>query len=252
MKLIAHISDPHLGEPLGRFAFLRRFAGLHDTTHAEALRDAVKAIKAHPRAGEILTVITGDLTDRTRKEELQEAEEILKDLEADIVPGNHDATSSKRMGNGFHAGNFRAMLETVGRITGRGKFPYARDFGTWRLLCIDSSAHNERGTLFARGRIGNRQISWLAAQVMDQRPTVVALHHYAAPVSPVLAIEDADDLLAVLNRDHVFIINGHRHRSGIYPANDYRPQIIASGQTVADRKIRIIDPVSREVELLEF
>lgn len=248
--MIAHISDPHLGEPVGRFAFLRRLTGRHDTTHADRLRDAVAALKAHPRWNEIFPVITGDLTDRTTERELQEAEEILAAIggRLAIVPGNHDATSKVGQGNGFNAENFRAMLLTVERITGRpARFPYALNFFDWRLLCLDSAAHGERGTAFARGRIGQRQLAWLASQLSDQRPTVIALHHYAEELPHVLAISDADEFLAVANRDHVTIINGHRHRPNVYPSNDNRPRIVAAGKLPDQGAVNLICPMTGEI-----
>lgn len=252
MKL-ALPSDLHLGEPVGRWAALRRAAGIHDTSHADRARRIVDALLRYPEP--LHVAVLGDSTDRTTERELREMEEVLGAVEKEnlsVVPGNHDCTSVWRMGMGYDPRAHDACRESVERLTGRGRFPFARDFGEWRLLCLDSAAHHESGTLFARGRIGTRQIAWLAAELADQRPTVVALHHYPAPVNATLAISDADDLLAVCNRDHVTLVNGHRHRAGVYPATHSRPRIITACSSVQTMRVRILDPVTGEWEWLHI
>lgn len=242
---VAIISDLHLGEPVGRFAGLRRLAGAHDTTHKDRARRLVDKILSLPDKPHV--VVLGDLTDRTTDQELQDALEVLAEVpqdRLDVVIGNHDCTSILGMGMGYAARRHDAFRKLVQELTGRSIYPYARDFGEWRLLCLDSAAHHERGTLFARGRIGPRQLAWLAAELADPRPTIIALHHYPAPVNPTLAIDDADQFLAVCSRPHVTIINGHRHRPGVYPRTQTRPRIITSCKSVETMRLRLLDPAS--------
>lgn len=250
MKL-ALISDPHLGEPVGRWATTRRLFGRHDTTYRERLQQLVDAINAHPEP--LHTIVLGDITDRTMEKELKEAVEVIGDLEddCDIVIGNHDVTSVWKMAPGMYsqAGHHRT-LSAIDWITGRADYPYVRDFERWRLICLDTSAHGERGTLFARGRIGDEQIAFLAAELAVQKPTWVAGHHYIEDVEWALAVEDADQARAVMAREHVTYINGHRHRAGEYPRTADRPRILTSGQSVETMRFRVVDPVAGQWEWL--
>lgn len=239
---LAIISDLHLGEPPG---FWARTTGRHDLAHGIRAKRLVDKILQLPGSPQV--VVLGDVTDRTTDRELDEMLEVLAEIpreRLDIVPGNHDTTSALRMGMGYSARRHDAFRDTVEQLTGRSVYPYARDFGAWRLLCLDSAAHHESGTLFARGRIGHRQLAWLASELADQRPTIIALHHYPAPVNPTLAIDDADEFLAVCARQHVTVINGHRHLPGVYPRTHDRPRIIASGKSVETMRVRLLDPVS--------
>lgn len=248
---IAHLSDLHGGQPVGRFAAIRRLVGRHDSHNAEQTRRIVDTINARPDRGEILTLVTGDIVDRSTAMEFDEmAGELARlETETEIVPGNHDKTSTRWQGMGFSRAGAGRYNWAHGQATGKAPdFPYSRDFGDWRLLCLDSSAHNEKGTLFARGRIGDRQLAWLAMQLADTRPTVIALHHHPTMINPTLAVVDATEFLTVANRPHVIVLFGHRHREGHYSSTDYRPELFASGKTVKTLRFRLIDPVARSWE----
>lgn len=241
---LAIISDLHLGEPVGRFSGIRRAAGRHDTAHLEAAKRLVQAINRYPEP--LHTIVLGDLSDRSTAREFQEAIEVLDELddELDAVIGNHDVTSVWKMGMGYSSKGHNRAMDTIKKLTGRSAFPYACDFKMWRLICLDSSAHNEKGTLFARGRIGNEQISFLATELADTRPTIVALHHYLEDLPWVLGVDDSDEVLRMLARDHVTVINGHRHHAGEYVRTPKRPRILTSGKSVETFRFRILDPVS--------
>lgn len=75
MKLIAHISDPHFGK--------------HDPTIARALLDELNTF------GPALVVVSGDLTQRARRKQFDEARSWLAALEVPslVVPGNHDISA---------------------------------------------------------------------------------------------------------------------------------------------------------------
>lgn len=247
-RKILHLSDLHIGEPHGRFTLLRRAAGRYDDRNQKRLRRIVERINGRYDWAECVVAVTGDLTDRSMQREYGEAVAILSGLLPPVVvmPGNHDVTSPARLGMGYSTEGHARYREAHWAITGRlASFPQVHDYGAWRLITLDSSAHDERGTLFARGRIGHAQLATLAAELADPRPTVVALHHHPARWSPTLAVDDADELLAVCDRPHVMMMCGHRHEPAHFPAIEGRPEIWAACSSVETMRYREIDPISR-------
>ena len=241
MKL-AIISDIHCGEPRGRWSTARRLAARHDTTNAERLADIVDSVNASDADR---CIVLGDVTDWASSRQWSEAAGELERLTIpfDIVPGNHDVIGAgPLMAAGvFRQPSYDRTMEAVEHLTGVGEYPYQRDFGDCRLLCLDSSAHGERGTLAHRGRIGDRQIAFLASHVPGTHPVVVALHHYLVDMPWTLAVEDAEDVLPILARDHVTVIHGHRHRAGEHKKTADRPRILASDSTVDSMRWRMLD-----------
>src|SRR5690554_5675916 len=154
---ILHISDLHIGEPHGRWAFARRATGRYDDRNQKRLRRIVERINGRYDWAECVVVVTGDLTDRSTQREFDVVREELAGLLPRVVsmPGNHDVTSPARLGMGYSAEGHARYRVAHRAITGQlASFPRVHDYGAWRLITLDSSAHDERGTLFARGRIG--------------------------------------------------------------------------------------------------
>lgn len=253
-RKILHLSDPHIGEPHGRFALLRRASGRYDARNADRLRRIVARINGRGDWRECVVVVTGDLTDRSMQREYDEAVSILRGLLPPVVvmPGNHDVTSPARLGMGYSAEGHARYRVAHRAITGRlASFAQVYDYGAWRLITLDSSAHDERGTLFARGRIGHAQLATLATELADPRPTVVALHHHPRRWSLTLAVDDADELLAVCDRPHVMMMCGHRHEPAHFPAIHGAPELWAACSSVETMRYREIDPLSREWRWVE-
>lgn len=246
---LAIISDPHCGQPSG---FFRRMLGRHDKKNGRRLGEIIDGLNVYPETFRL--VVLGDLTDRSMVKEWDEAREAIGRYKGPklVVPGNHDVTSPRRLGMGFSPRGYDRFLMNAYTFQAWSYYPHAVECEGYRLLLLDSSAHGEKGTLFARGRIGHEQLAWLAAELADQRPTVVAMHHYPERVNPTLAVEDADELMKVCARDHVTIINGHRHREGEYPRAKDRPEILTHGQCVESGRVRVLDVVGGEWEWLTF
>lgn len=245
-KYIAHISDAHVGQPTGSWSTIRRLAGRYDPEYAERLRAICRAIDDRPER--ILTVHTGDLVDRGKAEEY-EAATLSKDSE--MVPGNHCLTSTVGQGVLYSRGARRRYNEKHLEVcVSAPEFPQVLEFQGWRLLLLDSSAPGEKGTAFARGRIGTEQIAFVASQLSRPVPTWIALHHHPKPVDPTLEISDAEDLMAVADREHVHFLYGHRHRPGTYRAEG-GARLYASGQSTEEMRYRLIDPRSGEWEWVD-
>lgn len=258
IRKILHLSDLHIGEPHGRWAFIRRATGRYDERNQNRLRRIVEHINGRPDWRECVVVVTGDLTDRSTQRECDVAYRELARLRPPVVvmPGNHDVTSPARLGMGYSAeghARYRSMHRRIYEAstleptiaTGRPSFPRVHDYGAWRLITLDSSAHDERGTLFARGRIGHNQLAVLATELADPRPTVVALHHHPRRWSLTLAVDDADELLAVCDRPHVTMMCGHRHEPAHFPAIHGAPELWAACSSVETMRYREIDPITR-------
>ena len=248
---LAIIADPHCGQPYGVGAFIRGVTGRHDKRNGRRLAQIVDRLNELTEVFRLAAL--GDITHRGMPQEYREAQKALMRYKGPVflVPGNHDTTDAKRMGLGFSMDGLRGFESLARAVQGESCYPMAIQCEGYRLLLVDSSAHGERGTLFARGRIGNRQLAWLASELADPRPTVVAMHHYPEKVNPTLAVEDAEALMTICARDHVTIINGHRHREGEYPRTQDRPEILTHGQCVESGRVRILDPASGEWEWLE-
>lgn len=247
MKRLAIISDPHCGEPSG---FFRRTFGRHDKKNGERLARICATLEVMDE--EVILLVLGDLTDRSTEEECEEVFRALSIFSGEkyVVLGNHDETSPFRMGIGYsQEGHLRASA-LAATINGEDGFPLVIDKGPYQIILLDSNAHGEKGTAFARGRIGNRQLAMLGAQLSVNKPTVLAMHHYPEKVNATLAVSDADALLTICKSRDVTIVNGHRHREGEYQRTPNRPRILTHGKCTDTGRVRLYDPVSGESEWL--
>lgn len=225
---LALIADSHLGQPEGRMALVRRLLGRHDSTHAERMTNVADKLLAHPDYADMVVCHLGDVTDRSTKKEWDEAREYLQDLCDHVVIGNHDATSVWGQGNGYSSEGHMRSLRGIKDLTGRRvSYPEVCDYGDWRLILLDSTAHNEKGTSFAQGRIGNPQLAFLAVELSVVKPTIVALHHSPMGGKPFLHITDSEAFLSVTNRDHVACVFGHLHEHRVFEATDNHCHMIA-------------------------
>lgn len=242
---LAILSDPHCGEPKG---FISRWRGGHDERNGQRFFEVMRGLQAISEPFRV--VVLGDLTDRSTPVEFGEVFRAVDAYHGEVyvVPGNHDVTSPGRLGMGYSAAGHSRMRDVARHINGREGFPLVVDGEGYRLILLDSSAHDESGTLFARGRIGTRQLAELTALLMDEIPTVVAMHHYPERINPTLEVEDAGALMQVCARPHVTIINGHRHREGEYQRNEKRPAILTHGKVTETGRVRLLDVVTGEWE----
>lgn len=199
-----------------------------------------------------IVVVTGDIVDHGRGAEYAHALPGFSILRARgfrifIAPGNHDYGP---WGNMYSPHAHRRFLAFCEFITGIGTFPHAEERKGWRLLLLDSTAHDEIGEPFARGRIGPRQLAWLEAQLADPRPTYIAMHHRPDWGNAFLAVSDRADLQALVDRRTekgriVKYLCGHKHEESL--------DLIAAGKLRDDRRVIEIDPLTgyaRSVDLI--
>ena len=222
-KKIAHISDPHVT----------------DRESADRFLALVRKMIMRYAPERWTIIITGDLVDHGNPEEFDLVNEGLSLLRIAgfrvyIVPGNHDYGAH---GIFYSSKAHLLFLDLAEEIQGIREYPFKIDLDGARLLFLDSTAHNEEGEPFARGRIGARQIAWIETHLADEIPQWIVLHHHATWRNPFLAISDAEDLQAVVDRrDNVSYLCGHRHAEDL--------ELIAAGKFTECACVIEVDPIS--------
>ena len=202
MAEILHISDLHFGPP-----FLR--------DRAEAVVDLARA------APPDVVVVSGDLTQRAKREQFEAAEEFLARFDAPVVvvPGNHDVPLY-RVWERFLAPYrhyrdcIREELDSVTREAGM------------TIVALNSS----RSFTFKNGRLEKEQLAF-AARAFDDAPPddvrVVVTHHHLAP-PPDFArdrvMPKARRALRSFREQGVdLVLAGHMHRAYVGDSLDFFP-----------------------------
>jgi 3',5'-cyclic AMP phosphodiesterase CpdA len=157
---------------------------LDDDTSQPALAAAVARVLTHkPRPAAVL--VTGDIADSNDPAEHARAGELLAPLPMPVyrLAGNHD----------------------------RGVKPYTADAGGLRIVACDTTRDGRDD--------GALDVEWLAAQLRDEVPTVVAMHHppieIGIPWLDEIGLANRGELEAVLRAaPHVQrVVAGHVHRT---------------------------------------
>lgn len=205
--ILAHVSDTHLGER---------------PQNAARLRQLAYHLRARLTSGEeIALALTGDLTHDGQVAEwhalLDALDPVIGHMPIFAVPGNHDVGSLGITYDPQRALQARVGLKDLCE-------PWARKVGALRvwmwggckIIGLDSCVGNADDLLppLARGEIGAAQLASLESELADAVPTIILLHHHPLWSEWAHALEDADQLLALLDRRaHVtHVLYGHKHR----------------------------------------
>src|SRR5688572_20358063 len=129
MRTIVHLSDIHFGRV--------------DDTTVQPLVNAVKAVDPH------LVVVSGDLTQRARESQFEEAKEFLDKLPDPqiVVPGNHDVP----LYNLF--ARFLAPLDNYRKIINDDTEPVYQD-----EEMVVAGVNTARSLTWKNGRINEEQV----------------------------------------------------------------------------------------------
>ena len=204
MITILHASDIHFGEP-----------------HLPEVARAFLAF-AHDLEPDVV-VISGDLTQRARVGEFQDAAaflEELPDVPVVVTPGNHDIPVYRvweRLVAPF--ANYRAhiseALDTVTRIPGM------------TLVALNSASPY---TAIVNGRITREQLDFARAAFSASDPSdtrVLVAHHHLAPApdyegdNPLPRAREILDELTAMGVE--LVLGGHLHRAYIVNSLDVHP-----------------------------
>jgi 3',5'-cyclic AMP phosphodiesterase CpdA len=150
MRTLVHLSDLHFGRL--------------DPSILDPLRDAVRKIAPD------LVIASGDLTQRARPEEFEQARDFLLTLPGPqiIVPGNHDVPL-----HNLYA-RFRLPLREYKRFITEDLEPFYKD-EELAVLGINTA----RSLIWKNGRVNVRQINRIEERFCDARDVVKVLvtHH---------------------------------------------------------------------------
>ena len=196
---ILHVSDPHVGGGEERSAI-----------------DALRALGAELRPE--LLVVTGDLTHRGRRKQLQAAATLIRDLGLPflVVPGNHDIPYT---------------------IPAR----FTKTFVEWERAFGDPEPVYSSESLFVAGlnsvrpwrqqggALEEHQLERVAARLREAPEgafRVVALHHHlTAPPWPSKRkkpIQDRDGVLkAIVEAGAELVVSGHVHQSSLAERREF-------------------------------
>lgn len=220
MRQILHISDVHFGPP-----------------HIPELADGI--LRFVDQAGPDVVVISGDLTQRAKPRQFQQARQFVDQIPVPsiVVPGNHDVPLYRFWERffdpyGAYRRHFSPELE-----------PVFRDDEV--LIVGINTAH---GWTFKDGRISRRRLREVAG-VLEAAPPglfrVVVAHHHLIP-PPWFGTQrvlnnayEAMDLFTSLGVD--LVLSGHLHQSFIGNSEEFYPKgrppvvILHSGTTTSNR-----------------
>ncbi|MBP2367292.1 metallophosphoesterase [Pseudonocardia parietis] len=175
MLTVAQLTDIHVG-----------VAG-----NAERAERALAGVRS---LGADLVLVTGDIAEHGTAGEYALAADLLSDLDAWLVPGNHDDRD--------------AMTAAFGPVSDR-----VHRAGGATVVLLDSLVDGElSGSLSAAG------LDLLADAVRDPAPLLVALHHPPVPVGHPfmdgIRLTDPEPFEALLasRADPTLVVCGHVHR----------------------------------------
>jgi len=197
--LIAHVSDLHIGRDGAADRSARRVA--------EAVEDA----------GVGMVIVTGDVTHRGRRRELERFREMFGRLLARgrvvAVPGNHDRLTEAAAGDAFMRGDRVAVVSRPGL----------------HVVQVDSTGPHNRNPVAGHGLLTHADLSAVDSALgaaPEGTLTVLALHHHLLPLPVDNVVEGLSNLLGwpnaaelplgreLLSRIHGrcdLVLHGHRH-----------------------------------------
>lgn len=173
-------------------------------------------------------VITGDLTQTSKREEFEEGARILAEtlgaLPITILPGNHDRWNAEAVEGGFFEQSFGRWLASDLPTQG---FPLCHLHDGVAIVALDSSPFSPTlPPAEVAGRVSKEQLdrllTWSNLPALRERFLIVALHHHLRLSEKDARAKDPKDDTPLLNGPEVeeilgragvdLVLHGHRHR----------------------------------------
>lgn len=217
MTIIAHISDLHVSNVnFDKDVFLRAV-------------DEINNLQPD------MIILTGDITDQGYYRDFIQATEYLSLFDAPLfaVPGNHD---SRNLG-----------YQTFEELIGERSWKLTKD-DDFVVIGLDSSSPD-----IDSGNIGRPQQVWMDSQlddcVINEKFTVVALHHHVIPIPETgrerNVLSDAGDILKTLITHEVdLVLAGHKHVPNVWKMNN---TLFVNAGSLSSTKLRGKDTNSYNV-----
>jgi 3',5'-cyclic AMP phosphodiesterase CpdA len=189
------VSDSHVG-----------FAKAANPDARATFRTAVAKIAALPQKPAFI-LHTGDVTQLSKDQEFDDADQILKEtgLDAFHIPGEHDMLDD---------GQGKSFLDRYGKGT-KGAGWYSFDHGGVHFVALVNVANLKAGGL---GSLGEDQLAWLKDDLSahgSSTPLVIFAHIPLWSLYPQWGwgTDDAAQALALAGRfGSVTVLNGHIHQ----------------------------------------
>jgi len=245
MFVLAHLSDLHLAAQPRLVELLgKRGLGFINWQRGRKRIHRIEILDAITRDLKTVTVdhvaVTGDLVNLSLPAEFARARTWLETLgppsDVTVIPGNHDCyvPQARRSPAQFWGDYMRG--EDGGEP---GRFPFVRRRGPIALIALSTALPT--GPLLATGRLGNAQLSALAATLDQTRELfrVVLIHH--PPLSPLRRylrrLTDAAEFRGVLaEKGAELVLHGHDHRYSLVRLDGPQGAIPAVGAPSASAR----------------
>jgi 3',5'-cyclic AMP phosphodiesterase CpdA len=244
--VIAHLSDTHLGER---------------GVNALRLHQLAKHIRARHDAGEeIACALTGDCTHDGQLAEWVDLQAALEPLRGHlplwVVPGNHDCGRLGITYDSKRAAQARLEISVLADAPLRDVCGLkVWTWGGYKVIGLDSQRGNAGGVLppLARGQLGAAQIAALEVELQDELPTVILLHHHPRWRDAGHVLEDASELIALIQRRGSVraVLYGHQHLEACWGSEGARRWLCAGKATdLVDGRLeyRTLEPATGRVQ----
>ena len=219
MRRIAHISDLHFGR--------------HHLSIAEDLLRSVNDNKVH------LVVISGDITQRARRDEFEKARIFLQQMDAPLllVPGNHDVPLYNLFGRILTPwANYDRFIKPISQPNGR--------FDDQEISAL--GLNTARPSSWKNGRLSHEQIyaiKQFSASVPKTNFKILVTHH-------PLGLPNGRDTVEIAARSNIalkaiaaggvrLLLSGHHHRAasgaGMEIGEDGSILFVYAGTAVSSR-----------------
>jgi 3',5'-cyclic AMP phosphodiesterase CpdA len=221
MTCLLHLSDPHFGAA--------------DDATARAFLDHAAELAPD------LTILSGDLTMRARRSELQAAKSFVDQLPQPrfVIPGNHDIPAFNQLFDRFFR-PFRRYCETFGQDIE----PTLRTGGV-EVVGLNSSRGIGPQWDWSKGLLSHRQLDEAASRFAGASPglRILTLHHplLAPPDHRRDVVKPLPPLLSLLAGSRVdLVLCGHFHQSRIGTAGEESTwtTIISQAPTVCSTRLQ--------------